>query len=132
MSDASADEFDELFWRDEVMEAMYWMLGEGIEDAVAPSDLRGFLDASPGVVERTFETLEESDHLRPVDGGYVFTDRGDREAARRFADEFSDVQGFDKAHNDCGPDCWCHDADQADEPCPSDDHAHGPGHDHEH
>lgn len=124
MGDAGTGGYDELFWRDEVMEAMYWMLGEGIEDAVAPADLRGFLDAPPGVVERTFETLADSGHLRPTDGGYVFSDRGDREAARRFADDFADIQGFDEAHNDCGPDCWCHDADHAREPCPSDEHEH--------
>lgn len=124
MSDASS-EYDELFWRDEVMEAMYWMLGEGIEDAVGPSDLRGFLDAPPGVVEETFGTLEESGHLRPTDDGYVFTDRGDREAAKRFLDEFGDAQGFDTAHNDCGPDCWCHDPEHVEEECPSEhEHAH--------
>ncbi|MFT4884179.1 MAG: hypothetical protein ACI8U4_001692 [Natronomonas sp.] len=121
MSDASTD--NDLFWRDEVMEAMYWMLGEGIEDAVAPADLRGFLDAPSGVVEGTFQRLEASGHLEPTDGGYVFTERGDREAAKRFADEFADVQGFDTAHNDCGPDCWCHDPDHVEEACPT-DHEH--------
>jgi hypothetical protein len=124
MSDAS-EEYDELFWRDEVMEAMYWMLGEGIEDAVGPSDLRSFLDAPPGVVEGTFEALEETGHLRPTDGGYVFTDRGDREAAKRFLDEFEDAQGFSTSHTDCGADCWCYDPDHAEEECPSEhDHAH--------
>ena len=124
MSDATPEDYDELFWRDEVMEAMYWMLGEGIEDAVAPADLRGFLDAPTGVLEETFETLEAGGHLEPAADGYVFTERGDREAARRFADEFEDVQGFDEAHNDCGPDCWCRDPDHAEEPCPSEEHEH--------
>ena len=128
MSDAGPEDRDDLFWRDEVMEAMYWMLGEGIEDAVDPADLRGFLDAPPDVLDRTFETLEDGGHLEAIDGGYVFTDRGDREAARRFADEFGDIQGFDEAHNDCGPDCWCHDPDYAEEACPSEEHDHG----HEH
>lgn len=115
---------DDLFWRDEVLEAMYWMLGEGIEDAVAPSDLQGFLDAPSGVLDHTFQTLVESGHLRSTDDGYVFTDRGDRAAAKRFADEFGDIQGFDSAHNDCGPDCWCHDPDHVEEACPADDHDH--------
>ena len=40
MSDsASTGARDDLFWRDEVLEATYWMLGEGIEEAVAPADL---------------------------------------------------------------------------------------------
>ena len=130
MSDASTEEYDKLFWRDEVMEAAYWMLGEGIEDAVAPADLRGFLDAPPGVVEDTFADLADGGHLEAVDDGYVFSDRGEREAAKRFADEFDDIQGFDESHNECDDDCWCHDPDHAEEACPSDhDHA---GHDHDH
>ena len=125
---ASSDdpgEYDELFWRDEVLEATYWMLGEDIEEAVAPSDLRGFLDAPDEVVERTFADLDEGGFVRRTPRGYVFTDDGEREAKRRFADEFDDIQGFDAAHTDCGPDCWCHDPDHAEDECPSE-------HDHEH
>lgn len=124
---SETEDVDELFWRDEVLEAMYWMMGEGIEDAVESADLRGFLDAPSGVIDRTFDQLADSGHVARTDDGYVFTDRGDRAAAKRFADEFSDVQGFDASHNDCGPDCWCHDADHAEDPCPS-DHDHGHAH----
>jgi hypothetical protein len=124
-SDASGEEFDRVFWRDEVLEATYWMVGEGIEEAVAPADLRGFLDAPPGVLEATFGDLAEREYVRDTAHGYVFTERGEREARRRFADEFAGIQGFDAAHTDCGPDCWCHDPDHAAEECPSEhDHAH--------
>lgn len=124
-SDASEGEFDALFWRDEVLEATYWMLGEGIEEAVAPGDLRGFLDAPEGTVERTFADLDEKGLVRETSRGYVFTDRGEREASRRFADEFSNMRGFDASHTDCGPDCWCHDPDHAEDACPSEhDHSH--------
>ena len=64
MSDASTEEYDKLFWRDEVMEAAYWMLGEGIEEAVAPADLRGFLDAPPGVIDDTFADLAAVGQVR--------------------------------------------------------------------
>lgn len=122
---ATTDEFDELFWRAEVLEAMYWMVGEGIQEAVAPTDLRGFLDAPEGVIEEMFDRLEGRDYIRPADGGYVFTGQGETEAKRRFADEFADIQGFDASHTDCGPDCWCHDPDHAEEECPSEhDHQH--------
>lgn len=124
-SDASEQEFDALFWRDEVLEATYWMLGEDIEAAVAPDDLLGFLDAPDGAIERTFADLEERELVRETPRGYVFTDRGEREASRRFADEFADMQGFTASHTDCGPDCWCHDPDHAEDDCPSDhDHPH--------
>lgn len=119
------EEIDDLFWRDEVLEATYWMLGEGIEEVVAPADLGGFLDAPDGVIEQTFANLKEDEYVRETDRGYVFTDRGEQEAARRFADEFDNIQGFDTSHTDCGADCWCHDPDHATEDCPSD-------HDHDH
>lgn len=124
-SDSPDEEFDGLFWRDEVLEAMYWMIGEGIEEAVAPSDLRGFLDAPSEVLEQVFADLEDRQQVRKTPQGYVFTDGGEREAKRRFADEFDDIQGFDASHTDCGPDCWCHDPDHAEDECPSEhDHPH--------
>lgn len=127
MSDSAGttDGYDELFWRDEVLEAMYWMIGEGIESAVAPVDLRGFLDAPSNEIEETFTSLEADDLVRDTDRGFVFTERGEEEASRRFADEFADIKGFDTSHTDCGPDCWCHDPDHGEDECPSDhDHAH--------
>lgn len=124
-SDSSDGDFDELFWRDEVLEAMYWMIGEEIEEVVAPSDLRGFLDASADTVERTFERLDDGGYVRETPHGYVFTEHGEQEAKRRFADEFADIRGFDTSHTDCGPDCWCHDPEHAEDECPAE-------HDHEH
>ncbi|MFT4921547.1 MAG: hypothetical protein ACI8XM_000748 [Haloarculaceae archaeon] len=116
---------DYVFWRDEILEAAYWMMNEGIESTVAPSDLSGFLDADDEVLDSTFARMAQTDLLEPADGGYVFTDRGEREAKRRFADDFGDIQGFGQSHADCGPDCWCHEADRAEDECPShDDHSH--------
>ena len=130
MSDsASAGEHDDLFWRDEVLEATYWMLGEWIKEAVAPPDLRGFLDAPPGVIEDTFADLADRECVRGTDRGYVFTEHGEREAKKRFADEFAGIKGFDTSHTDCGPDCWCHDPEHAADECPS-DHDHGHQHAH--
>lgn len=123
--DAAASTFDELFWREEVLEAMYWMVGEGIEDAVGPDDLRGFLDAPPGALDQVFGTLEDRDLVAETADGFVFTERGEHEAARRFEAEFAEIQGFESGHNECDADCWCHDPDHAAEECPSD-------HDHEH
>lgn len=127
--DGTADGYDALFWRDELLEAMYWMIGEEIESAVAPADLRGFLDAPSNEIERTFARLEDDTLVRATDRGYVFTERGEQEAKRRFADEFADIKGFDTSHTDCGPDCWCHDPDHAEDECPSEtDHEHEHAH----
>ena len=32
-----------LFWRDEILQVMYWMLGEGLGQEVGPSSLKTFL-----------------------------------------------------------------------------------------
>ncbi len=34
---ASADALDALYWRAEILQALYWMRGEGLADAVAPA-----------------------------------------------------------------------------------------------
>ncbi len=123
-ADAS-DGTEYLFWRDEILEAAYWMMNEGIESTVSPGDLLGFLDAGEETLQETFDRMTDQDLIKPADVGYVFTERGEYEAKRRFAEDFGDMQGFGEFHTDCGPDCWCHDADHAEEACPSDeDHSH--------
>jgi Mn-dependent DtxR family transcriptional regulator len=120
-----SDGIDYLFWRDEVLEAAYWMMNEGIERAVGPADLAGFLNASEETLQTTFDRMAGQDLIEPDGDGYGFTERGESEAKRRFAEEFGHLQGFGESHADCGPDCWCHDADHAEEECPShDDHQH--------
>lgn len=124
-SKGASDGAEYLFWRDEILEAAYWMMNEGIESTVSPGDLSGFLDAGDETLQETFSRMTDQDLIQPADGGYVFTERGEYEAKRRFAEEFSDMQGFGESHTDCGPDCWCHDTDHAEETCPShDDHSH--------
>jgi hypothetical protein len=124
-STGDGDGVDYLFWRDEVLEATYWMVNEGIESTVSPATLGGFLDATDEVLATTFDRMVDQELVDPTDDGYVLTDRGEREAKRRFVEEFGDIQGFGQSHADCGPDCWCHDVDHADEECPShEDHPH--------
>jgi hypothetical protein len=120
----AGDSVDYLFWRDEILEAAYWMMNEGIESAVTPAALSGFLDATDDTLDSTFDRMADEGLIEPADGGYVFTERGESEAKRRFVEDFSDIQGFGESHADCGPDCWCHDIDHADEECPSHEHEH--------
>lgn len=122
--DTRSEAEEALFWRDEVLEATYWMVEEGIADRVGVDDLVGFLDCGADRIRSTLEDLVESGHLEPADGGYAFTDKGEAAAARAFEASFHDIQGFGETHTQCGPDCWCHDVDHADDPCPSETHDH--------
>lgn len=123
-SKADASE-DALFWQDEVLQAMYWMTKEGVGERFDRDGLARFLDGPEDQVEEALDRLESKGYLEPGSGGYTFTAEGERQAGRRFSEAFDDIQGFDASHTNCGPDCWCHDVDRADEPCPSeDDHGH--------
>lgn len=116
---------DALFWQDEILQAMFWMTKEGIEDRFGVETLTSFLDGPETAIEDALDRLERKSFVETAGDGYTFTDEGERQAKRRFAEAFHDIQGFDTSHTNCGPDCWCHDVDHADEACPSD-------HDHDH
>jgi hypothetical protein len=98
---------DALYWRDEILQVMYWYKGEGFGERVSVSDLHTFLPADEDLLASQMEAMVVDGYLARCDDTptprYTFTEYGAREGARRFADEFSDitVQG----HGECGPDC---------------------------
>jgi hypothetical protein len=99
---------DELYWRDEILQVMYWYQGEGFGESVTVRDLQTFLPADEhllatqmdGMVTEGYLVRDEGDASPP---SYAFTLYGAREGARRFADEFAGLTG--QAHGECGPDC---------------------------
>lgn len=98
---------DQLFWRDEILQVMYWYRGEGFGAAIAARDLQPFLTVDEAFIGSQLERLVAEGYLvregaaEPV--RYGFTASGEREGARRFADEFAGLTG--QAHGECGPDC---------------------------
>lgn len=117
---------DDVAWRDEILQALYWLAGEGLADSVGAPDLVRLLDAEDSEIERHLRRLADHGDLEPVAGEpprYRLSERGRREGARRFADEFADF--VHRGHYECADDCWCHDPDRAGEPCPSHAHDHG-------
>ncbi|PZS02126.1 MAG: hypothetical protein DLM70_10775 [Chloroflexi bacterium] len=109
---------DDLYWQDEILQVMYWLLGEGFADKVTVSDLRRFLEADPGVLAQNLEHLHVIDLLERAGPAYVLTEVGKEEAKRRFVDEFRPFLGRN-GHGECSEDCWCNDPDHAGEACPS-------------
>lgn len=109
---------DALFWRAEILQAMYWMRGEGINAEVEPIRLAEFLSAEVETVSEQMGLLDSDGYLECLDGSrYALTASGVAEGARSFADEFADLTRA--AHYECAPGCWCHDPDHIGEPCPS-------------
>jgi hypothetical protein len=102
------DELERLRVRDEVLQAMYWMRAEGIDDAPAAAGLARFLAVPAEVLAPYLASFAEDGLLEPVGAGYRLTDEGQQLGKRSFADEFADMTR--PGHGECDDDCWCHDS----------------------
>lgn len=96
-----------LFWRDEILQVMYWLAGEGLGSEVGPPTLKTFLGGDEPELVMLLDQmvregfLEAAGHQR-----YRLTPLGSDAGKRSFALEFEGLLG--QAHGECGPDCWCH------------------------
>ena len=104
-----SDPLEDLRWRDELLQILYWMRGEGLGEAVSPGDLLPFLPGGEAQVREHLERLVAEGYARRVEGSpprYALTDLGVREGGRRFADAFAGLTR--QAHGECNdPDCLC-------------------------
>jgi hypothetical protein len=100
-----------IYWRDEILQVMYWLKGEGLGEDVAPEDLFRFLEADPGRLGERLAQLVEDGYLEHVPGErvrYRLSTLGIEEGRRRFLDEFAPFLGRE-SHGECGdPECECH------------------------
>ncbi len=115
--------------RDEILQMMYWMKGEGLVEEAGPADLMSFLSGRAGreELEDELEAMAEAGLLEASGAGrYRLTGDGAMEGGRRFSDEFDDLTG--QAHGECNdPTCDCHTDPQAALECMAERHgaAHG-------
>ncbi len=109
---AGADPLENLKRRDEILQIMFWLHGEGLGPDVAPGDILRFVDDS-AAVETTLAQLVEDGYAEPLQDArhavrYRLTALGLREGRRRFLDEFEPYLAR-QAHGECGAaDCDCH------------------------
>ena len=103
-----------LFWKDEILQVLYWMHGEGIGSEVSLPQMLPFLNTS-------YRNLEYHLNKITVEGllvgekkegiiYYKLSESGKKQGGRQFAEAF---QGMQKAgHGECGPDCeFCYGTD---------------------
>lgn len=105
----SAERTDPIARRDEVLELLYWLEGEGIAGASTTAGMARFL-ARPidEVGDVVAQLLARGDIEASGDSEYRLTDMGRREAGRRFAEAFAGMTG--QGHGECNdPTCDCHD-----------------------
>jgi hypothetical protein len=95
--------------RDELLQVMYWMRGEGLGESVSPRDVvRLLVDVPLPLLEADLRSLCEAGLAEPATRGrYRLTDAGSREGARRFGEAFADMTK--PGHGACSdPSCDCH------------------------
>ena len=98
--------------RDEMLQVLFWMRGEGLGEVVRPRELTGFLDGPEPDFRRLLEQLVEDGLAREDGGGFRLTESGLAEGRRRFVEEFAPL--LRQGHGECNdPDCPCHDGDPA-------------------
>ena len=109
-------EIGDLKSRDEILQVMYWMTGEGLGCEFSIADLRKFLPSEQTVLARDLELMVTSGLLKSRDDKFALTEQGKAEGGRRFADEFELM--IKPGHFECDePDCDCHDPEAAGEIC---------------
>jgi hydrogenase maturation protease len=103
---------DDLKRRDEILQIMFWLHGEGLGPDVAPAEIVRFVDDAPAV-HATLGRLVEDGYAEPVTDAegavrYRLTALGMPEGRRRFLDEFEPYLARG-GHGECGTaDCDCH------------------------
>lgn len=89
--------------RDDILQAMYWLRGEGFGEDSDVAGLTSLLVLDEELLREQLSVLVLDGLLEESDGRYRLSEAGVREGGRRFADEFADLQKT--AHGECGPDC---------------------------
>ena len=102
------DELEVLRVRDELLQAMYWMRSEGIDEAPTASVLARFLAVPAATLAPYLERFAADGYLERAAEGYRLTTRGEETGKRTFAEEFADLTR--PTHGECDEDCWCHES----------------------
>lgn len=108
--------------RDEILEVVYWMRGEGLRETVRPADLRPLVGLEESEARVEMEALAAAGLLEETNLGdgpaYRLTEVGAREAGRRFVESFADMLG--QGHGTaCAPGCECESLENPAPDCPT-------------
>ena len=98
--------------RDELLQVMYWLRGEGIAKDVVAADLTRWMSIDSMQIHSILVELAEAKLVeavaspQPGQARFRLTESGVKEGGRRFADEFADLTR--PGHFECAdPHCEC-------------------------
>ncbi len=100
---------DDIARRDELLELLYWLEGEGFHGNATLDGIVRFVAHPEAQVRHTLSDLVRRGDVivHHESGEHRLTEPGRREAARRFAAEFAPLLG--QGHGECSdPNCDCH------------------------
>lgn len=108
MPDGEHEPGREIALRDELLELLYWLEGEGFAGEATVERMLAFLAFGADEVREALALLQSHGAVETSDGRtYRLTAQGKREAARRFAEEFAPL--LRQGHGECNdPTCDCH------------------------
>ena len=119
-----------LYWRDEILQVMFWLRGEGFGEQVDPHLLERFLGVDAAVGIQYLDRLVEEGLLKRAGDRFELTEEGRTAGAQVFSDEFAELTK--SSHGECGADCWCHSSPEESEACQAARIDFGHDHDHDH
>ena len=109
-------EIADLKSRDEILQVMYWMTGEGLGSEFSAVDLLKFLPSEQSLLARDLDLMVSSGLLELRADKFALTEQGRAEGGRRFADEFESMTK--PGHFECDePDCDCHNPETSGDVC---------------
>lgn len=111
-----------IYWRDEVLQVMFWLEGEGLGSRIDAETLDRFLGGESEIALLHLDRLVRDGYLeRDRANGFRLAPRGRQEGGRLFAEEFASLTR--PTHGECGDDCWCRQAPEEAAACRT-AHAH--------
>lgn len=103
--------------RDEMLQVLFWLEGEGFASDMTPAGIRRFLDRPEAELAAGLEDLvaagfaaRAEDEAGAAEPRYELTREGRQEGGRRFLEEFAPLLSRDTHHgSECqDPECECH------------------------
>jgi hypothetical protein len=106
LSQPKSEALRRIYWRDEILELLFWIEGEGFGSEIDLHLLDRFLGRDAEIATLHLEPMVADGYLeRGRPAVYRLSVRGRAEGRRLFAEEFGATHR--PGHGACGAECWC-------------------------